>query len=1327
MPHQSRPIVLPAPFALIGAELFLGQGSNALEVVRCQGLAANQLVEVWKARRGGRASPVLIVSSRADSLFDLCGVDGESPPVIRGISASQCNALTEHAVDLPDRHTAIRFCSRALESLDTAHPGTRNSGLLTTHMVENGIQVRTDYAAACLQGERVLGKTGTDLIRALGFTATTHKHVQLVRSKERKIAVAVLLQRDETPDAGTQRLGNLSPVSYAFAEADKENVDYVLLVQDSVIRLYPTAMNIGVGRRSRTETFLEIDVRLLPPAQAGLLWLAFSADALMPDGSLQELLNESGRFAGALAINLRERIYGKVMPLLATAIADARPGNNKTVDKLAETYQMAVTVLFRLLFIAYAEDKDLLPYKVDERYRGASLKRLASELQAKLTDSERYGSGRYLWDRISTLFNAVSTGNELLGVPQYNGGLFSDDRSISPSGYYLSKLVLTDANFGPAIEHLLLIEDSESHQLGPVDFRSLSVREFGTVYEGLLESALSVAETDLSLDKEEHYVPSKPRDEVAVGAGEFYLHNKSGARKASGSYFTKEFAVSALLDSALEPALLEHCARLDALDEVEAGLAFFDFRACDLAMGSGHFLIAAVDRIEKSFSGYLARRNLPLVRKEFSMLRNSAMGALKRYADSYEIEDAQLLRRQIAKRCIYGVDLNETSVQLARLAVWIHTFVPGLPLSFLDHNLAHGNSLVGIGTVQEMDLVKKQLADDEDQLGFISTTAEDLLSSARKHLQRLAAISDATYDEVQKSRIAREEASKAIANTSALFDVSIADRIRERGESAHLSWEHVSGDTPVSDSAAHKWASKKLGGLHPLHFPARFPEVFLRENASGFDVLLGNPPWEKVMFEEPVFWMRQIPGFRGLGQADREKAVRDKIKQAPDILRELEKERELADVIHEVLTRAVAHPFGASHPDLYQAFAWRFWDLLKQGGHIGLVLPRTAFGGDGLEEWRRTILTSGSKIEVTVLENKKEWVFDGIHQQYTVALFSAHKGLAKGDSSLFIDGPYRLKEDFFARAAFTPSDAISGATAQGWSKNAALPLLPSRETLRVFVKMRQQPSFGKVSGLRPQQALNASLDKHLFEFTDKPPKRYWAVFKGESFDLWNPDRGNDTYYGWADPDKVIERLMDKRRNSRRREDSPYMHLSETEINDPTTLDCFRPRIAFRDVTNRTNTRTIVCALIPGQTFAVHISPTLYNSKTAAAEAFYLACLSSRSLDWFARRWIELHLTFTLLDTFPVPSFDSTSKLHSKVVNLSARLAAVDKRYATWAKSCGVEYGPLPEVKKREMLTELEALVAKLYGFDKADVSLIYQTFHSGWDYRTELAAVLAHF
>ena len=187
-----------------------------------------------------------------------------------------------------------------------------------------------------------------------------------------------------------------------------------------------------------------------------------------------------------------------------------------------------------------------------------------------------------------------------------------------------------------------------------------------------------------------------------MSAGETYLQNRSGERKSSGSYYTKRFAVEHLLNGALEPALSDHFARLDGMDDADAAWAFFDFRVADIAMGSGHFLIGAIDHIEKRMADYLAAWNLPGVRRELAHLRAAALGELGDLGENTTIEDGQLLRRLIARRCIYGVDLNNLSVQLARLAVWIHTFVPGLPLSFLDHNLVHGNSLVGVGTLDEI-------------------------------------------------------------------------------------------------------------------------------------------------------------------------------------------------------------------------------------------------------------------------------------------------------------------------------------------------------------------------------------------------------------------------------------------------------------------------------------------------------------------------------------------------------------------------------------------------------------------------------------------------
>ncbi len=258
--------------------------------------------------------------------------------------------------------------------------------------------------------------------------------------------------------------------------------------------------------------------------------------------------------------------------------------------------------------------------------------------------------------------------------------------------------------------------------------------------------------------------------------GDAYLHDRSGARKSSGSYYTKPFAVEHLLDGVLEPALTDHFARLDAMDDTDAAATLFDFRVADIAMGSGHFLIAAIDRIERRLADYLARRDLPGVRRQLADLRNAATVALGEHADAATIEDGQLLRRMIARRCVYGVDANNLTVQLARLAVWIHTFVPGLPLSVLDHTLVHGNSLVGVSTVDE---VQRQFVELSKTHPMFEVDADHLIGAAAEPLSRLANLNDATLSDIETAREAIRQAHEAVADTERLCDLIAAGSLSD--------------------------------------------------------------------------------------------------------------------------------------------------------------------------------------------------------------------------------------------------------------------------------------------------------------------------------------------------------------------------------------------------------------------------------------------------------------------------------------------------------------------------------------------------------------------
>ena len=226
--------------------------------------------------------------------------------------------------------------------------------------------------------------------------------------------------------------------------------------------------------------------------------------------------------------------------------------------------------------------------------------------------------------------------------------------------------------------------------------------------------------------------------------------------------------------------------------------------------------------------------------------------------------------------------------------------------------------------------------------------------------------------------------------------------------------------------------------------------------------------------------------------------------------------------------------------------------------------------------------------------------------------------------------------------------------------------------------------------------------------------------------MWQPDTGE--YYAWADPKVVAPILQEKRLKGHRSSNSVFHDCDSAWCADTKTLPCYFPRIAFRDVTNRTNRRTVICALIPPKVFVNHKAPYFVFSRGSIQDQLYLlGVFSSIPLDWYARRFVEVSLTFFVLNPFPVPRPDRTNTLFKRVVELSGRLSCPDDRYSDWAENIGSECGPLDENEKQDMIHELDAVVAGLYGLCQDQLVHIFETFHEGWDYNARLEATLKHF
>ena len=781
--------------------------------------------------------------------------------------------------------------------------------------------------------------------------------------------------------------------------------------------------------------------------------------------------------------------------------------------------------------------------------------------------------------------------------------------------------------------------------------------------------------------------------------------------------------ISHSVDQTLEDHLDRVRERLDAGKHADAAEMLFDFRVADIAMGSGHFLTAVVDRLEARYSNFLAGNPIPEVSQELDLLRQTANEALGQLADTVEIENSSLLRRLIARRCVYGVDVNPLSVELARVGMWIHTFVPGLPLSFLDHNLAVGNSLTGIGTIEEAIEVLSN-SGSYKSLSLFDDPLREALQEAEEPLRRLARITDATTTDIRLAREAAAEAEEAVAPVTALFDRLVAARIGEAELPTILSADQLfelGTDHTLESSRIRNIAEE----MQALHFPVAFPEVFLRDR-PGFDALVGNPPWEEATVEKLGFWTLRFPGLKSLTQPRQRSEIRRLEGERPDIAAEYEEAVADAERLRLLLLSGPYPGMGTGDPDLYKAFSWRFWNLVRPDGAVGIVLPRSALSASGSEPWRQAVLDGGTFDNVTFLLNTRGWVFDEAEHRYTIGLVAIRKGEDHA-GTLRLRGPYPARERYDAAVGEDPAEFTTEAF-RTWTATASFPLLPSPEAAEVFAKLRAYPRLDDDSGewlARPIAELHATNDKKHMILQEEPPADAWPVYKGASFDLWNPDTGE--YYAWADPGYITEFLQAKRRNQHRYAKSPFSLLPPELINDADTLPCLQPRIAFRDISRATDTRTVRAALVPGELVISNTAPyLLWPAGDTTDEAYLLGILASIPLDWYARRFVENHLNFHILNAFPIPRPEREDPLRQEVVEICGRLAAVDERFSEWAEKVGVTAGSVGADERDDLIARLDAAVALLYGLDEPDLHVIYSTFHEGRNYEPRLAAVVEH-
>jgi len=688
---------------------------------------------------------------------------------------------------------------------------------------------------------------------------------------ERELDLAKSSERDTL----TNQNPSFQIVSYLTGTQQK----WGILTNGRLWRLYCIKSHLPLGN------YYQVDlVKLLeeaPEEKLKYFYLFFRKAALVQtDGKsfLDHVLEGSNEYAVELEADIKERAY-EVVELLCHGFAAGFPHEQFTEPTLNDIYDNSLTLLYRLLFVFYAEARELLPLTSSLSYRdNYSMHKITHDIDEVIRKGQQLTSQLTIYyQRIGSLFGLINTGDPGLGVPEYNGGLF--DPAEHP---FLEEHAIPDAHLAPAIQQLAQVYDKELKRVVAVDYNTLSERHLGSIYEGLLEFKPRLAPYDLVTIKEKgsiRYAPADkhPDKKIAYKKDELYLANDKGERKASGSYYTPEYIVNYIVENTLDPLVKEAQDKLKALKpEVDKATAkwqklkeqkqgleptdkydrkiakerqrllelYLSLKILDPAMGSGHFLARATDFLAEAIATDLSIESPTGLTEE---------------------SELTYYRRRVVESCIYGVDLNPLAVELAKLTLWLGTMAKSKPLSFLNHHLRVGNSLIGakVADLDEIPKVKGRKGKAIDlgrapvQLGLFQEAFNKKLYDLLQNRALIAQLPTETLKDIHnKGKWERDfehnaERFRTLADlwVSTYFGNSIA------WDEYNTLIEHLQSPEPDWAKLLQKKSVRKAVAIREdrrfFHWELEFPEVFYDEQGNrkvkpGFDAVVGNPPYRKT-------------------------------------------------------------------------------------------------------------------------------------------------------------------------------------------------------------------------------------------------------------------------------------------------------------------------------------------------------------------------------------------------------------------------------------------------------------------------------------------------
>mgnify|MGYP002360958561 FL=1 len=1113
------------------------------------------------------------------------------------------------------------------------------------------------------------------------------------------------------------------------------------------------------------KTFIEFDLEKIcaltqPEDKARALALFaffFGRDAYAPPATtaatattgtaspIQQAIAASADFTLAVEENLKAVIYGyagedSLFEIMGRAIYQASPQAT-----LASVYENSVVLLFRLLFVVYFEDKNRALLAQHPFYRRYSLGQIFDGLRGQTDAQSKLHDGVHA---LKELFTLLDQGAGDIDLPLFNGGLFDPERAP----LLLKPKIFSNGVLRQVLEKLLY-KTHRGHTLFDTrrDFKNMSVTHLGRIYEGLLEFRFERAlENAVYLEYESSATKGKTVEayfdaydtanirkekgfkawrEISVKKGEVFLKSASNSRKTTASYYTEPVLSQPLVKASIDHAIAQ-------------GKAFMDLKILDNACGSGHFLVEALNYLTDLA---LARLDTDASLQQLVTGESTKIAAQLTLLNlDYQPEDAQILKRALLKRCIFGVDLNPFAVELARLSLWMDSFIFGTPLSFIEHHVQHGNSLMGASVqdfinynaveVQQNDLFVENLSGRFDEL--------------RSVMQELDAMRDTTAEEIERSKALWKNtiSPKLKLLSRALSFICTRRALLAEGEGkAMLALDKTPDliaqlfDETKTQSAVLKKVEAYAARYRFFHFEVAFPEAFAGHQ-KGFDIIVGNPPWDKTKFSDTDFFPQYHSNYRTLKNSEKA-AVQKRLLGSAHIAAAYAEAQSGMETANNYYKAAFPLNKGAGDGNLFRFFVERNLGLLAAGGSLNYVLPSALMFEEGSMALRKHIFTHCHMPFFYSFENNKG-IFPDVHRSYKFAQMQlvnrppATAQEAVIDTAFYVLDPAELKQP--ARRVAYPLTTLKALSPEQWA------LMELRDGTDLPILQKCYSAFTPLSPawLDFRNELHMTADKDLF--IEKAAPGLLPLFEGKT--IWQYSHQLDKPQYWLDITAFDERLSSKELY-RMAQDLGVPKAKVVQHASAVRYDREFVRLGFRDIASDTNERTLIFGLLPkncgvGNTINISIPKTYVRSEVGDVTTqatpplrllFALAWFNSLPVDWMARFMIQIHANKTYLYRLPMPQpTDDEIRANPDLTQLAQNalllsLAANWNDFAELAPLLGVTRKDVPQTAKAQdqLRAQNDLIVARLYGITSDELAHVLRSFKVMASKRPEYLALLA--